>query len=37
MTFFMDGSGTVSKLHFGVIDERTLALEIDELIQATAP
>jgi len=37
LTFFMDSSGNVSKLHFGVIDERTLAIEIDELIRATAP
>jgi thiol-disulfide isomerase/thioredoxin len=37
LTFFMDSAGAVSRLHFGVIDERTLALEIDELIQADAP
>ncbi|MGI9611255.1 MAG: TlpA family protein disulfide reductase [Acidimicrobiia bacterium] len=34
LTFFMNSDGTVSKLHFGVIDERTLALEVDELVQA---
>ena len=37
LTFFMDAAGAVSQLHFGVIDERTLALEIDELIQAATP
>ena len=37
LTFFIDASGSVSQLHFGVIDERTLALEIDELVQAAQP
>ena len=34
LTFFMTAAGDVANLHFGVIDERTLALEIDELIRA---
>ena len=34
LTFFMNSDGSVAKIHFGVIDERTLALEVDELIQA---
>ncbi|MCP3975020.1 MAG: redoxin family protein [bacterium] len=33
LTFFVDGEGAVSTVHFGVIDERTLALAIDELLQ----
>ncbi len=36
LTIFMNADGTVSKIHFGVIDERTLALEVDELVQAGA-
>ncbi|NND04672.1 MAG: redoxin family protein [Acidimicrobiia bacterium] len=36
LTFFMNADGTVSKIHFGVIDERTLALEVDELMKAGA-
>lgn len=34
LTFFMNADGSVAKIHFGVIDERTLALEIDELVRA---
>lgn len=34
LTFFMDRSGAVTKVHYGVIDERTLALEADELLQS---
>ena len=34
LTFFMNADGSVAKIHFGVIDERTLALEVDELVQA---
>lgn len=34
LTFFMNADGTVAKTHFGVIDERTLSLEIDELLRA---
>lgn len=34
LTFFMNADGTVAKIHFGVIDERTLALEVDELVRA---
>ena len=37
LTFFMGRDGSVAKIHFGVIDERTLALEIDELIQSANP
>lgn len=33
LTFFVDSDGTVATVHFGVIDERTLALGIDELLQ----
>ena len=36
LTFFMTADGDVSKIHFGVIDERTLALELDELLEAGA-
>jgi len=36
LTFFMRADGSVSKVHFGVIDERTLALELDELLEAGA-
>jgi len=31
-TFFFAPGGQLVKLHFGVIDERTLALQIDELL-----
>lgn len=31
LTFFYSASGELVKLHTGVIDERTLALEIDEI------
>ena len=34
LTFFMNADGSVAKIHFGVIDERTLALEVDELLRA---
>jgi cytochrome c biogenesis protein CcmG/thiol:disulfide interchange protein DsbE len=34
LTFFMNADGSVAKIHFGVIDERTLALEVDELTRA---
>lgn len=30
-TLFVNPDGTVVRIHFGVIDERTLAIEIDEL------
>ncbi len=30
-TLFVESDGTVARIHFGVIDERTLAIEIDEL------
>jgi len=33
LTFFVNKDGSVATVHFGVIDERTLALEIDELLQ----
>lgn len=33
-TIFMNADGSVAKVHFGVIDERTLAIEIDELLQS---
>jgi len=36
LTFFMNADGMVAKTHFGVIDERTLALEVDELVRASA-
>ncbi len=36
LTFFMNADGSGAKIHFGVIDERTLALEVDELMQAAA-
>ena len=32
LTFFFNADGSLSELHFGVIDERTLALQLDELI-----
>lgn len=32
LTFFFDPGGELRHLHYGVIDERTLALQIDELI-----
>lgn len=32
LTFFYRPGGELSYLHFGVIDERTLALQIDELV-----
>jgi thiol-disulfide isomerase/thioredoxin len=35
LTFFVNADGTVAKIHFGVIDERTLALEVDELVRAS--
>lgn len=31
LTFFVNADGSVAKIHFGVIDERTLAIEVDEL------
>jgi hypothetical protein len=33
LTFFFAPGGELSYLHSGVIDERTLALQIDELLQ----
>ena len=33
LTFFYEPGGGLVKLHFGVLDERTLALQIDELIE----
>jgi len=33
LTFFFDPGGELVHLHSGVIDERTLALQIDELLQ----
>ncbi len=35
LTFFMNADASVARIHFGVIDERTLALEVDELVRAT--
>lgn len=32
LTFFFDPGGELRFLHYGVIDERTLALQIDELV-----
>lgn len=32
LTFFYDPGGKLRFLHYGVIDERTLALQIDELV-----
>jgi cytochrome c biogenesis protein CcmG/thiol:disulfide interchange protein DsbE len=32
LTFFFRPGGELSYLHFGVVDERTLALQIDELV-----
>ena len=32
LTFFYRPGGSLIKLHFGVLDERTLALQIDELL-----
>lgn len=32
LTFFYRPGGMLSYLHFGVIDERTLALQVDELV-----
>lgn len=31
LTFFYEPGGTLAELHFGVIDERTLAINIDEI------
>ncbi len=33
LTFFYDSSGGLVELHSGVIDERTLALQIDEIVR----
>jgi len=33
LTFFVNSDGSVAKTHIGVIDERTLALEVDELVR----
>jgi len=33
LTFFFDATGKLFKLHPGVIDERTLALNVDELVR----
>ena len=33
LTFFYDQSGGLVELHSGVIDERTLALQIDEILR----
>ena len=33
LTFFFDAGGMLVDLHSGIIDERTLALGIDELLQ----
>ncbi len=35
LTFFFHPGGDLSHLHSGVIDERTLALHIDELVRST--
>jgi hypothetical protein len=32
ITFFFDGTGTLVDTHLGVIDERALALGIDEIV-----
>ena len=32
LTFFYEPGGDLVKVHFGVLDERTLALQIDELL-----
>jgi hypothetical protein len=32
LTFFFRPGGELSNLHYGVIDERTLVLQIDELV-----
>lgn len=34
LTFFFDADGSLDHLHTGVIDERGLALQIDELLEA---
>ena len=36
LTFFFEPGGELVKLHFGVIDERTLALQVDELLARLA-
>ena len=33
LTYFFSSDGTLVRLHHGVIDERTLALEIDEIVR----
>ncbi len=33
LTFFYEPGGGLVELHFGVLDERTLAFQIDELLQ----
>jgi thiol-disulfide isomerase/thioredoxin len=35
LTFFFDADGTLDHLHTGVIDERGLAFQIDELLRGT--
>lgn len=35
LTFFFDAGGSLVHFHPGVIDERTLALQLDELLQGT--
>ncbi|MEN8234759.1 MAG: hypothetical protein ABFR89_07525, partial [Actinomycetota bacterium] len=32
LTFFFRSGGDLSHLHYGVIDERTLVLQVDELV-----
>lgn len=34
LTFFMTANGDVAQIHFGIIDERTLATQVDELVRA---
>lgn len=34
ITYFVDGAGNVQSTHLGVLDERTLALGIDELLNS---
>ena len=36
LTFFFAPGGDQIELHFGVIDERTLAINVDEIIRASA-
>lgn len=37
LTFFYEPGGVLAERHFGIIDDRTLALNIDEIIRRAGP